>query len=134
MDEQKFNEYLNSISMFIGNMTQMANSIELMLNVIFEKIGISHPRMLGPKINEFEECKSTLSENYIGDFDILVDKLKIFNKNWNITKHGMVVGGTKNFTIHKDDAFYTFEQSKVDEINNEFTQIMKALIEISNGL
>jgi len=64
----------------------------------------------------------------------LVEKLKTFNKNWNITKHGMVVGGTKNFTMHKDDAFHIFEQSKVDEINNEFTQIMKALIEISNGL
>ena len=134
MDEQEFNEYLSSISMFIGGMTQKANSIELMLKVIFEKNGIHNSRMLGSKINKFEECKSTLSDNYTGDFDILVDKLKIFNKNWNITKHGIVVGGTQNFTIHKNDAFHIFDQSKVDEINNEFTQIMEALIEISNGL
>jgi len=53
MDEQEFNEYLSSISMFIGNMTQKANSIELMLKVIFEKIGIPNSRMLGSKINKF---------------------------------------------------------------------------------
>lgn len=134
MNEQEFNEYLSSISMFIGGMTQKANSIELMLKDIFEKKEIRNSRMLGSKIYEFKKRKSTLSDNYTGDFDILVDKLIRFNENWNITKHGMVVGGTQNFTIHKDGAFHIFDQSKVNEINNEFTQIMKALIKISNGL
>lgn len=134
MDEHEFKGYLKDMFIFQGKMNGLANSIELMLEVIFEKIGIAPLKMLGSKISKFEGCKPSLASRYTGDFDVLVEKLKKFNENWKITKHGMIVSGQQNLTIHKDGRLYIFEQRKQAEIEQEFTQIMNGLIEISKGI
>jgi len=134
MDEHEFKNYLKDIFIFQGKMNGLANSIELMLEVIFEKIGIAPIKMLGSKISKFEKCKSTLSSKYTGNFDELVSKLKKFNEDWKITKHGMIVGGQQDLTIHKNNKYHKFDKKKQIEIGQEFTQIMEGLIEISKGI
>jgi hypothetical protein len=65
-----------------------------------------------------------LEHLYTGDFDEFVRKLERFNKNWVVTKHGILVGGTQKITIYKDERMYIFDQRKQEEIDDEFTQIM----------
>jgi len=115
-------------------MNSLANSIELMIEVIFENSGIHSQQMLGAKIKKFEENKSILTGNYTGNFGKLVEKLRRFNNNWNVTKHGMIVLGSPVMTIRKNGKFFLFDQKIQDVIDQEFSQIMKALIEISNKL
>jgi len=57
-----------------------------------------------------------------------------FNKIWVITKHGMTVGGTQNLTMYKDDEIHVFDQTRQVKIDEEFTQIIEALMEVSNNL
>jgi len=131
MAEQEFEGYLKDMFIFQGKMNAMANSIELILEVIFEKIGIAPIKMLGSKISKFEKCKPTLVGKYTGNFDGLVSKLEKFNEDWKIMKHGMIVGGQQDLTIHKNNKFHKFDKKKQVEIEQEFTQIMEGLIEIS---
>lgn len=138
MDESEFNTYISNITFFKGEMNDLANSIEIVLDLIFEKNKCKNfkklrndPEMLGAKIAKFEYCKSTISIKYSGDFDELVDKLRKFNNNWKITKHGITVGGLKEPTIYKDGNFYVFDEKKRLEVSLNFSQIMKDLIEIS---
>jgi hypothetical protein len=95
MDKQEVEKYLSEIYIFQGQMNGMANSIDLLLQVIFERIGTDIPKMLGRKISKFKNCKSTILVKYTGDFDELIKKLERFNEYWNISKHGMVVLGVK---------------------------------------
>jgi hypothetical protein len=131
MDESEFNLYNGNMQMFKGKMNDLANSIEIVLELIFEKIGAKSQKMIGPKIRTFEAYKSTISIRYSGDFNELVDELRKFNENWVITKHGMTVGGRNELTIHKDGICYVFDEKKRLEIDQDFSQIMKNLIEIS---
>ena len=135
MNESEFNAYISNITFFKGEMNDLANSIEIVLDLIFEKKKCKNlknnkkdPIMLGGKITKFENCESIRdSEN----FDELVQKIKKFNDNWVITKHGMTVDGMKKPTICKDGVFYVFDEKKRLEISQDFSQIMKDLIEIS---
>jgi hypothetical protein len=131
MDESEFNLYNGNMQIFKGKMNDLANSIEIVLELIFEKIGVKSPKMLGQKIKKFEDSKSTISIRYSGDFNDLVDKLRKFNDNWVIAKHGMTVGGGEELTIHKDGVSYVFDEKKRLEIDQDFSQIMEDLIEIS---
>ncbi|MBA7617956.1 hypothetical protein ES703_25274 [subsurface metagenome] len=118
---------------FQGNMNLMANSIDLLLGFTLENIGIKPPRMLGNKINKFNESKNKVSLKYTGDTSNLIDKLRRFNNHWNITKHGMIAGGYDKLTFRKDGKFHTFNKAKQDEIKLEFSEIMSELTEIHNA-
>ena len=131
MEESEFNAHISNMTFFKGEMNDLANSIEIVLNLIFKNMGYKNPKMLGAKIRQFKDYKSTISIRYSGDFDELVDKLNKFNQNWIITKHGMTVGGMKEPTICKDGIFYVFDEKKRLEISQDFSQIMKDIIEIS---
>ena len=130
----QFNAYMARMYHFQGQMNAMANSIDLMLNVILEEEGVKLPKMLGGKISEFGKRKAVLADKYTGDFDELIKKLRKFNENWVIAKHGMIVGGLEDLTIRKDDKLHTFVPKRQEEIGQEFTENMKALIEISKGI
>ena len=141
MDKQEFDAYLARMEVFRGRMDELANSIELMLVFILKVIGIKLGRkeMLGSKISKFERSQETLESKYSGDFGGLVDKLRKFNENWVITKHGITVGGQgvsgpEDLTFHKDNKCHTFDPKRQEEIVQEFTKIMGALIEISKGI
>jgi len=132
---EKFEKYLMQVANFQGKMNQLASSIEIILNDILEKIGIRPPRTFGGKIDVFGRNKSKLNK-YTGNFDELLGKLKGFNENWNITKHGMAVGGPdiKDITVFKNGFFYVFDDKKREEIDQEFAQIQSALIAIHKKL
>jgi len=137
MVKHEFDEYLEAGFKFQGLMNGLANSIDLMLGFILENLGIQPYRMmLGKKIGKFkfEKSKAFLADKYTGDFDKLIEKLQEFNENWIITKHGMIVGGHKDLTFHKDGKLHTFDLKRQEEIDREFTEIMKALTEIWNSL
>lgn len=134
MGEREFEAYTRDSTTYMGKMNIMANSIDLVIGVIFEKTQKRPIKMLGSKIIEFEKSKQILEHLYSGDFDEFVRKLERFNKNWVVTKHGMLVGGTQNMTIYKDERMYIFDQRKQKEIDDEFTQIMSGLAEIKNKI
>jgi hypothetical protein len=125
-------DYFKEVALFQGMMNQCANSIEIVLDGILEKVG-SCPILLGRKINELEKSKSSL-ERLSVSFDELLTKLRRFNFNWTISKHGMAVAGEKirDVTLRKDGVQYVFDRKKVEEIRQEFTQIQILLVEIHN--
>ncbi len=130
---QNFDKYMQDSFKFQGLMNGMANSIELMLEVILErnkakcKDGIT----LGTKIGLLEKQKDFIKPRFSGDFDLLIGKIRTFNKNWTITKHGMVVAGLTELTFHKNNQFHSFSDETQSKIKNEFSEIMSNLIEIS---
>ena len=131
MNESEFNAYISNITFFKGEMNDLANSIEIVLDLIFKNMGYKNPKMLGEKIRQFKNYRSTITIRHSGDFDELVDKLSKFNKNWIITKHGITVNGMKEPTICKDGIFYVFDEKKRREISQDFSKIMEDLIGIS---
>jgi hypothetical protein len=97
-------EYLKQIVTFRGNMDMMGNSIEVILNKILSKIDIVLELTLGRKIDD------------------LIQKLRRFNENWKITKHGITLMGEtiSEMTFFKDDGIYIFDKKEIDEIKHEF--------------
>jgi hypothetical protein len=135
-----FDKYIkNKVEPFQGRMNTLANSIEVLLDDIFKKTRSMTPKMetFGRKIDRFGKNRSNL-EKYTPSFDELLYKLKRFNKYWNISKHGMVLGeeNMKDITIvdRKDDVYYVFDKKKIEEIEQDFAQIQKALIEIQKSI
>jgi hypothetical protein len=132
MNYEEANRYISSSCIFQGEMNMMANSIDLLLGFIFELKKIESTAMLGPKIEVFKKNGNVWSQKYTGDLKKLVQKLKAFNKNWIITKHGTIVLGKPNLTFRKDDKFFEFSQSHQEEIKHEFSLIMRELTQIHN--
>jgi hypothetical protein len=66
--------------------------------------------MSGRKIAQFSKSKDLMADSQSEDFDKLVIELEEFNKTWIITKHGMLPGGLKELSFHKDGQFHTFDQ------------------------
>lgn len=129
------NHYFQKVKNFHGDMNLYANSIEIILDGILEKIGIKPPKLFGRKIDKFERNKLNLNK-YTANFDELLEKLKRFNEDWNISKHGMCSAkeNIKDITLYKDGVFHVFDEKKIEQINQEFTQIQKALIEIHESI
>lgn len=135
MTNNDFNKYMVNCQNFSGKMNVMANSIDLIISFILEDLGYELGRKtLGAKINLFEKKESQLLSSYSGDLNLLIAKLNRFNKNWNVTKHGMVVGGSRYITFSKDGTLFEFNPNTIIEIDEEFTEIMKGINEIFNGL
>jgi hypothetical protein len=134
MNANEVDAYLICSMVFPGKINVMANSIELLLDVILEKAGVSaNPRAtLGAKINAFQ--KAAILKESKGDWNVeeIVIKLKDFNKSWNITKHGMIVCGTSDLTFYKDKGKYVFDKNKLDVIDREFSEVMATLTQITN--
>ena len=65
METEGFNEYLK----YQGIVNAMANSIELLMNCIFEKlkVKVDSRSMLGIKIIKFEKNENIWSSKYKGD-------------------------------------------------------------------
>lgn len=120
---------------FSGKMNGMGSSIDLLISFILEKLGCDlRKKPLGNKINQFAKCRPRIYTKYSGEFNHLIDKMKRFNENWNITKHGIIGGGTQNLTFYKDGIIYEFDQKKIIEIDWEFSEVMKGLTEIWNRM
>lgn len=133
MDEMNFNENIIGCQVFSGRMNMMANSIDLLISAILEKLGHNLNRKpLGPKIGLFRKSEPILSSKYSGEFDLLIDRLDRFNANWNATKHGMMVGGTSFVTFQKNGLSFIFDPKKIAEIDREFTETIANLTEIWN--
>ncbi|MBA7662383.1 hypothetical protein ES703_70412 [subsurface metagenome] len=135
MDTQEIDEYLKIADKFQGTMKRMANSIELMLDVILKRnrINTKPKEPLGSKIIKFQDSKAILVGKYAGDFDKLVDKLMRFNTNWIIAKHGMTVLGQQDLTYSSGGRNHKFDPKRREEIYQEFTETQMALIEISKA-
>ena len=131
MGTEDFERELDRTNQYIGRMNVLANSIDLMLDVILEKLNIPPPKMLGRKINTFEKCEQLLERDYNENIDNLVSKLNKFNETWIITKHGMVIGGSEYITIYKDGYNHIFDPKKQSQIDQEFSTIMADLVRIS---
>jgi len=112
----------------------MANSIELLLDVILERVGVNvKPKAtLGAKINLFQKAAILKEAKGAWNVEEIVIKLKDFNETWNITKHGMIVGGTSELTFYKDKRKYVFDLEKREIIDRGFSELVATLIKISN--
>lgn len=139
MDEHEFNKYLNDAMIFQGQMTVMANSIELLMDCMLNRVTDDQvqkskkPATFGAKVNRFQKAKALITDKNDEPFDKLVKKLRALNRNWNITKHGMIVGGKQDLTFFKDSEFHTFTQPEMAEIKSDFTEIMSELTQIWNS-
>lgn len=134
MGEREFEAYTRDSMTYLGKMNIMANSIDLVIGVIFEKTSKKTYKNVRKQNYWIWKTKQILEHLYTGDFDEFVRKLERFNKNWVVTKHGILVGGTQKITIYKDERMYIFDQRKQEEIDDEFTQIMSWLSEITNKI
>ncbi len=139
MEPQQFNQYLTQAATFQGRVSQLASSIELIVDVILEGIGSKLGKLFGRKIQALRDNRAVLEEKHDGDFDALVDWLDHFTQIWIITKHGMVVGGVPHLTFAKRDpsrgyVFHTFDDQAIATIDREFSETMTALVAISKRL
>ncbi len=137
MEQTEFDKYIMMCTIFSGKMNTMANSIDLVIKVILENLrqDFKERDMLGRKIKLFKQNKDKISPVYSGDFDELVKKIERFNGNWNVTKHGMIVGNMNPYpTFEKDGAIYGFDPQTIRGIDSEFSEIMSSISIISNKL
>ena len=115
-----------------GQMNELANSIELVLDYILT--------------NNLEKSKKSLTlgkkisllENKIKDHKIqldnrLVERLKEFNKIWNLMKHGVWVGNI-SYTYLKDNVLKTVTPEEFEKICSDFTEIQIDLLKLNGEL
>lgn len=129
-------KYIKKVERFRGRIDTLANSTEILLDDILKRLGITPPKMFGGKISKVKRNKLTL-HRFTPNFDELVDKLEKFNENWIISKHGTISADSaesKVIKLVKDDFEYVFDEKKIKEIGQEFTQIQQALITIQKHL
>jgi len=129
-------KYIKKVERFRGRIDTLANSVEILLDDILKRLGITLPKMFGGKISKVKRNKLTL-HRFTPNFDELVDKVEKFNENWIISKHGKISADTaesKVIKLVKDDFEYVFDEKKIKEIGQEFTQIQQALITIQKSL
>ena len=132
-------KYFEKVERFRGRMDTLANSIEILLNNILKRLGITPPNMFGRKICIVKTNKRVHSTLHrcTPNFDELVYRLERFNENWNISKHGMISADSeepKVIKFVKDNFEYVFDEKKIEEIEQEFTQIQQTLITIQKSL
>jgi len=115
-----------------GQMNELANSIELVLDYILT--------------NNLEKSKKSLTlgkkisllENKIKDHKIqldnrLVERLKEFNKIWILMKHGVLVGNIP-YTYLKDKVLKTVTPEEFEKICSDFTKIQIDLLKLNGEL
>ena len=134
MNEYNFDLYLKRMSDFQGKMNMMANSIELLLNVIVERLKLEPKLSIREKLKLLRCNLSKLPELNELNYQKLFSDIIAFNKIWNISKHGMVVGGSEILTLNKNNTFHQFTNERINEINNNFSYIIKRLTLINNTL
>lgn len=131
MDSKEFENYTNQYKNFSGNLNMMANSIELLLDGIFENLKINIPQLLGNKIKRLVKNK-VLIDYDLGNLNNLIRNLNEFNEVWVIFKHGTLVGGVKELTIHKNNNFFIFNNVKLSKICDKFSETIAILSIIFN--
>jgi hypothetical protein len=95
---------------------------------------------LEPKLNirdKIKLLKNNLSKlPKINDlnYEVLFSHIISFNKDWNITKHGIVVGGSEILTINRNNAFHQFTGERISNISKDFSFIMERLTLVNNAL
>ena len=135
--------YPHYAACFMGYMNMCANSIELVLDSIVRKTGEKPQGTLGSKINRIQELKKEKKKGYEAIQEELIKRLKDFNRNWNICKHGLPVTGPEvvsppiecpivfdEIKLHKNNIPHPFDKKKIDRIYGDFTRTMRELTEL----
>jgi hypothetical protein len=112
----------------------MANSLELMLNLILEAVGVTPPINLGGKITEMDRNAHLFAGKYEGDFDQLIEHLRHFNLIFNFTRNGSVIQAEDDFFLELDGIYRRFDKERQREIESEFGEGMAALSSIWDGI
>jgi hypothetical protein len=129
--EECFQDYAN----IQGQFGIMASSFEVVIKHIFDSLGEKTPASFGQKLKKLKKIFANSQSNQIkAGYEKLISELEQFNETWNIVKHGNFVGNRKPLTLLKDNKAYSFDNTSLDKIKNNFTQTQKTLMELSSQL
>lgn len=136
----EMDNYLHYVACYMGLMNILANTIEVYLNDILERLKVNNkPRTLGSKISLLKSLEKEKSVNIpVG----LIRKLEEFNHDWNICKHGIPIGSNEvlskpitcpimfdKINLWKDGIPHTFDKEKIKNNYDNFGTTLRILKE-----
>ncbi|MFH0970553.1 MAG: hypothetical protein V1776_03780 [Candidatus Diapherotrites archaeon] len=125
---EEFERQIFDAQQFIGRVTTMINSSEIIINSVLHQHQVSQT---GSTLNRFKRFLK-LAEKIGTEVDLVqLDKdLGSLNHVANITKHGNPVIGTNPQIFVYKGVGYTFDAKEIEKIDNLFTDIQKRLMQV----
>jgi hypothetical protein len=120
-------EYIKDLRLYQRKFGFLATSVDLKLKIILAKIELDPPKTLPEKIAMFLKARQDIDGR-------LADKLLQFNRYCKALDQGSAAPGEDALAVSSEGEVLSFGRARQAEIDADFTEIMAALTEISDGL